>query len=233
MSATLFLRHAQIAFVLVGACGSSQAPTAAPADPAPVVQEGVQEGGQEVGQEGVQQVAAEDPSAQRVCASVISESAYERAVDGAHRGCNNDAECVSLRLDCSNLRCGAVHQSHAPSYAEAIQCDAYSGPVGNYDCMPEFNAEEPVCINGCCTSERQIGRASAEEACGAIAEVYARDGCTLFGPSFSVEQCLTDVRGIRAESGESGERQLQVGLDCARSIGSCGQLQFCVSQFRE
>lgn len=169
------------------------------------------------------------PGADPACASVAEEGPGTRAIDGAHRACTADADCRSVRIDCSNIRCTAVHGDHAPAYEAPLSCDGWTGIVANYDCMPRFGSEQPACVNGCCVSERQSERASGQEACDAIAQVYARDGCTVFGPSFGVDQCLADVADIE-EGGD--RRQLQIGLDCARSISSCAQLRFCVQQFR-
>jgi hypothetical protein len=175
--------------------------------------------------------SAPAPSEGPRCADIVAEGPHTRAVSGVDRACSVDADCTSIRLDCSNLRCIAVRRERAEVYADAIECSGYGGPVGNYDCMPEFHAESPVCVEGCCTSERRIGRATPEEACGAIGSVYAPQACTFFGPTFSIEACLADVAEIGASADEAGLRRLQIGLDCARSASTCAQIEFCVAQF--
>jgi hypothetical protein len=166
------------------------------------------------------------------CPSIVAEGPYTRAIDGASRACASDSDCVTVRLDCSNLRCSAVGQAFAETYSAPIDCAGYAGAVGNYDCMPRFGSERPVCLDGCCVSERVQGRATADEACRAIVGIYAPGGCTVFGPTFSVDQCLEDVAGIQSAADATGLRRLQVGLDCARLAESCAQLDLCVAQFR-
>jgi hypothetical protein len=79
---------------------------------------------------------------------------FQRQVEGLHRACAADAECVTVKLNCSHLDCTAVHRDHAPSYADPIDCTGYQGAVGNYDCDPQFDIEAPRCVDGCCTSVR-------------------------------------------------------------------------------
>jgi hypothetical protein len=88
------------------------------------------------------------------CEDVGTTDRYSRSVSGAHRPCSSDDECSSVKLDCSHLSCTAVHESHAGEYATPIDCDGYSGHMGNYDCDPRFDIEAPRCRDGCCTSER-------------------------------------------------------------------------------
>ncbi len=171
-------------------------------------------------------------SAAALCADLVAETPGERAIPGTDRSCTVDADCKSVSIDCSNLRCTAVHRDHFEAHSQPITCEGYDGMVGNYDCMPRFGSERPACVQGCCVSERLTGRATGDEACRAVADVYSRDSCSVFGPCFSITQCLTTVRDIRAEADDDMARQLQIGLDCARMVASCPDIQFCVSQFR-
>jgi hypothetical protein len=79
---------------------------------------------------------------------------FQRLVDGAHRGCTVDADCATVKLDCSHLNCTAVQRDHASRYAVPIDCTGYTGGLGNYDCDPQFDIEAPRCHDGCCVSVR-------------------------------------------------------------------------------
>ncbi len=204
-----------LSFVLSLACGSTTPASRAPA-PAPADRPDTDEPA---------------PAASH-CPDIVAEGPGTRAVEGASRACSVDSDCVSARVDCSNLRCTAVAQPFAETYSAPLDCSGFAGAVGNYDCMPRFGSERPVCLEGCCVSERLDGRATGDEACSAIAGIYAASGCTVFGPTFSVAQCLADVEDIRSTADAAGLRRLQVGLDCARLAGSCAQIELCVAQFR-
>ena len=92
---------------------------------------------------------------------------FERRVLGSHRDCTTDEDCVTVKLDCSHLECAAVHRDHAGAYADPIDCEGYTGGVGNYDCDPVFQIEAPRCRGGCCVSERTepLSRAAQPDHC--------------------------------------------------------------------
>jgi hypothetical protein len=88
------------------------------------------------------------------CESAGEAAPFNRLVEGAHRGCTVDADCATVKLDCSHLNCTAVHRDHASLYADPIDCTGYTGGLGNYDCDPQFDIEAPRCHDGCCVSVR-------------------------------------------------------------------------------
>ncbi|MCA9711156.1 MAG: hypothetical protein KDK70_35280 [Myxococcales bacterium] len=104
--------------------------------------------------------AAEDPPISPVdstarCPSIpATAERFARGIDGAHRACERDDQCHTVKLDCSNISCSAVHLDHAAAYATPIDCEGYTGMMANYDCLPRFSIEAPRCRDGCCTSER-------------------------------------------------------------------------------
>jgi len=175
--------------------------------------------------------ARETETATGLCASIEAEGPWERSVDGAHRACAEDADCAGVLLDCSNLRCTAVHRDHAEAYAEPLSCEGYDGPVGNYDCRPRFGAEQAACVEGCCVTERLEARASPREACAAIGAIFTSHGCEA-EPAFSVEGCVAEVESLRGDADAAARRRAQVGLDCARVAMTCPQVRFCLAQLR-
>ena len=92
------------------------------------------------------------PAAQ--CKSFGAPTKHSKAVDGRHRGCVKDEDCVTVLRSCSYLQCTGVHRRHAPKYARPLDCRGYTGHRGNYDCRPRFEIERPICRKGCCVSER-------------------------------------------------------------------------------
>lgn len=88
------------------------------------------------------------------CADVGSERPFSRAVRGADRGCSSDADCISIKLDCSQLTCSGLNRTQRAFYAAPIDCRGYTGEMGNYDCDPQFGIEAPRCQEGCCVSVR-------------------------------------------------------------------------------
>lgn len=84
------------------------------------------------------------------CESFL-QAEYSREVAGAHRSCEVDSDCVSVKLDCSNTECTAVHLDYSEDYDQPIDCNGYTGPVADYECLPPGN-EIPTCNNGCCTN---------------------------------------------------------------------------------
>jgi len=88
------------------------------------------------------------------CESMGAAESFSRLVAGAERSCSADTDCIVVKLDCSQLTCAGVNRAHRASYAAPIDCRGYAGPVGNYDCDPQFGIEAPRCRAGCCVSER-------------------------------------------------------------------------------
>ena len=107
--------------------------------------------------EAVAEEAARVPAGAGSCPSIAAPDRWHLAVAGEDRTCEADADCVSFHVDCSNLDCAAVHRDRAGVYP-ALDCDGYTGGVGNYDCLPRFGSEEPRCVDGCCASVRLPGR---------------------------------------------------------------------------
>lgn len=89
-----------------------------------------------------------------VCATVGSLEPFHRVLLGADRSCKADADCIAIKLDCSQLSCGGVHRGRRAAYATPIDCRGYAGPVGNHDCDPQLGIEAPRCAEGCCVSAR-------------------------------------------------------------------------------
>lgn len=89
-----------------------------------------------------------------VCEQVGADKAFSRALRGSDRSCSADEECISIKLDCSQLTCSGIHREHRASYAAPIDCRGYTGMMGNYDCDPQFGIEKPKCLEGCCVSVR-------------------------------------------------------------------------------
>ncbi len=92
------------------------------------------------------------------CSDVGKAEPFSRAVHGQHRACQSDADCISLKLDCSHLTCSGVNKRERASYAAPLDCRGYTGVLGNYDCDPQFGIEAPRCAAGCCVSVRVDGR---------------------------------------------------------------------------
>ncbi|MBI5488884.1 MAG: hypothetical protein HY905_16240 [Deltaproteobacteria bacterium] len=107
--------------------------------------------------EAVAEEAARVPGASGTCPAIDATDRWHLAVVGADRVCEADADCVSFHVNCSNLDCAAVHKDRGDAY-QALDCDGYTGGVGNYDCLPQFGSEEPRCVEGCCASVRLPGR---------------------------------------------------------------------------
>lgn len=80
------------------------------------------------------------------CDGFAAQTGFERSVDGNHRACATDADCVAVHLDCSNALCTGVHRRHAGGYRAPLSCDGYNGPVTDYDCR----SEPMACESGCC-----------------------------------------------------------------------------------
>lgn len=70
------------------------------------------------------------------------------------RDCSRDDECDAVYADCSNLRCIGVRADRAAPYGGKLECDGYTGDVGNYDCLPRFHIESPRCEAGRCSTRR-------------------------------------------------------------------------------
>lgn len=88
------------------------------------------------------------------CEEVGADKAFSRALRGSDRSCTSDDECISIKLDCSQLTCSGVNRRHRSSYSAPIDCRGYTGGMGNYDCDPQFGIEGPKCREGCCVSVR-------------------------------------------------------------------------------
>ena len=89
-----------------------------------------------------------------VCSAVGAAATFARLVRGEDRACAVDADCISVKADCSHLACTGVHISQREKYQKPIDCRGYTGVMGNYDCDPQFGIEAPKCRAGCCVSER-------------------------------------------------------------------------------
>lgn len=70
------------------------------------------------------------------------------------RDCTTDDQCDAVYADCSNLRCIGVRADRSSAYGGKLECDGYTGAVGNYDCLPRFHIESPRCEAGRCSTRR-------------------------------------------------------------------------------
>ena len=95
------------------------------------------------------------PSAQAAACGALGENApFHRMVSGGERTCRRDDDCISVKIDCSQLHCAGVNRAYRGSYSAPLDCRGYRGFVGNYDCDPQFGIEALRCRDGCCVSER-------------------------------------------------------------------------------
>jgi hypothetical protein len=88
------------------------------------------------------------------CESMGASEPFQRLVSGGERRCARDEDCISVKVDCSHLRCAGINRAYRGSYSAPLDCRGYRGVVGNYDCDPQFGIEAPRCREGCCVSER-------------------------------------------------------------------------------
>ncbi len=98
------------------------------------------------------------PRSAPACQSYGAPDKYWKAVDGRHRGCSSDQDCVTVLRSCSNTDCTAVNRRFGARYAKPLDCKGYTGRMANYDCRPRFNSERPACRAGCCVTEKLKGR---------------------------------------------------------------------------
>lgn len=128
---------------LVGVYGPKPLPSASAASSAPVLAS--------VAPPNASASASALPAA---CSSQGENAPFQRMVSGGERSCQRDDDCISVKIDCSQLRCAGIHRAYRGSYNAPLDCRGYGGPVGNYDCDPQFGIEAPRCRDGCCVSER-------------------------------------------------------------------------------
>jgi hypothetical protein len=74
----------------------------------------------------------------------------------ADRTCTADPDCTAILTLCSMCEgaCTGVRLDRASQYDGRLDCKAYQGKMCNYDCRPEYKAEQPRCVSGRCESVR-------------------------------------------------------------------------------
>ncbi len=75
----------------------------------------------------------------------------------ADRACAADGECTASLTQCSRCEgaCTGVRVDRAARYQSLVDCTNYTDMLCHYDCRPEYEIEQPRCVNGRCESLRR------------------------------------------------------------------------------